>query len=44
VQILAALGRLSRQNPEYYYWGELTELGAKRGAQLIFDLAGVTPG
>jgi acetyl-CoA acetyltransferase len=43
IQILASLGRVSRQNPEYYYWGDLTELGAKRARRLIFDIAGVTP-
>lgn len=43
VRVLGAVGRVSRQNPGYYYWGELTELGAKRGKDLIFGIAGVTP-
>jgi len=42
IRILGAVGRYSRQYPEYIYWGDLTDLGIKRGAAQVLDLAGVT--
>jgi acetyl-CoA acetyltransferase len=43
IRVLAAIGRVSRANPAYYYWGDMTELGATRAKELIFGLAGVSP-
>jgi acetyl-CoA acetyltransferase len=43
VRILGALGRVSRGNPDYFYWGDMTALGASRARNVIFPMAGITP-
>jgi acetyl-CoA acetyltransferase len=41
VRIVASVGRVSRQSPEYYYAGNITRIGAYRARKLIFDMAGM---
>jgi acetyl-CoA acetyltransferase len=43
VQILGALGRMSRGNPDYFYGGDMTALGATRARDIIFPMAGIKP-
>ena len=40
--ILGALGRVSRGNPDFFYWGDMTSLGASRARDVIFPMAGIT--
>jgi acetyl-CoA acetyltransferase len=42
IRILGAVGRFTRQYPEYLYWGDMTDLGMTRAAEAVFSLAGVT--
>jgi acetyl-CoA acetyltransferase len=43
VRVLASVGRVSRQFPDYFYGGRMTDLAVGRARELIFELAGVSP-